>query len=39
MTEKAFGHAVMEGTMAQSDRGRGPAERGVGIVDLFIVTL
>jgi len=36
---KAFGHRVMEGTMAQSEAGRSPAERGVGIVVLIIVTL
>ena len=36
---KAFGHAVMEGTMALSEGGNGPAERGVGIVVLIIVTL
>ena len=35
---KAFGHAVMEGTMAQSEGGRSPAERGVGIVVLVFVT-
>jgi len=29
----------MEGTMAQSEAGRSPAERGVGIVVLIIVTL
>ncbi len=36
---KPFGHRVMEGTMAQSEAGRSPAERGVGIVVLIIVTL
>ncbi len=36
---KAFGHAVMEGTMARSEAGRSPAERGLGIVVLIIVTL
>ena len=34
---KAFGHVVMEGTMAQSEAGRSPAERGAGIVVLVIV--
>ena len=36
---KAFGHEVMEGTMVQSEAGRSPAERGVGIVVLVLVTL
>ena len=36
---KAFGHAVMEGTMALSEGGNGPAECGAGIVVLIIVTL
>ena len=36
---KAFGHAVAEGTMAQSESGRGPVERGFGIVILIIATL
>lgn len=36
---KAFGHAVMEGTMAQNKAGRSQAERGVGMVVLIIVTL
>ena len=36
---KPFGHGVMEGTMAQSEDGRSPAERGVDIVVLIIVTL
>ena len=36
---KAFGDEVMEGTMAQSEAGRSPAERGVGIVVLIIGTL
>jgi len=36
---KAFGHAVMERMTAQSEGGRGPADRGVGIVVLIIVTL
>ena len=39
MPRKAFGHAVMEETMAQREGGRSPAERGVGIVVLIIVTL
>ena len=36
---QAFGHEVMERTMAQSEAGRSPAERGMGIVVLVIVTL
>ena len=36
---KAFGHAVMEGAMAQSEQGRIPAERGVVNVVFIIVTL
>jgi len=36
---KPFGHRVMEGTMSQSEAGRSPAERGVGIVVLIAVTL
>ncbi len=39
MPGKAFGHAVMEGAMTQSEAGRSAAERGVGIVVLIIVTL
>jgi len=39
MLKKAFGRRVMEGTIAQSEAGRSPAERGVGIVVLIIVTL
>ena len=39
MPEKAFGHAVMEGTMAQGEADRSPAERGIGIVVLIIVPL
>jgi len=39
MNTKAFGHAVMEGTMAQSEASRSPAERRVGIVVLITVTL
>ncbi len=39
MPEKAFVHAVMEGAMTQNEGGRSPAERGVGIVVLIIVTL
>ena len=35
---KAFGHEVMEGTMAQSEGGRSPAECAVRIV-LIILTL
>ena len=35
---KAFGHAVMEGTMTLSEGGGGPAERGVGIVVLITLT-
>ena len=35
---KAFAHAVMEETMVQSEGGQSPAERGVGIVVLIIVT-
>ena len=37
--ERAFGHAVIKGTMARSEAGRSPAERGVGIIVLIIVTL
>ena len=37
--EKAFVHAVMEGTIALSQDGRGPAECGVAIVFLIVVTL
>ena len=36
---KAFVHAVMEGMTARTLRGRGPAECGVAIVFLIIVTL
>ena len=36
---KAFGHAVMEEMMALSQGGRGPADRGVAIDFLIIVTL
>ena len=36
--EKAFVHAVMEGTMAQSEAGRSPAEGGVGIIVLILTT-
>ncbi len=36
---KAFGHGVMEGMMALSQGGRGPAECGVAIVFLIVVTL
>ena len=37
--EFLFGHAVREGTMAQSEAGRSTAERGFSIVVLIIVTL
>ena len=36
--QKAFVHAVMEGMTARTLRGRGPAECGVAIVFLIIVT-
>ena len=36
---KAFGHAVMEKMTAQSEGGRGPAECGVAIGFLMVVTL
>ena len=36
---KAFGHGVMEGTMALSEGGHGPAGHGVSIDFLIIVTL
>ena len=36
---KAFGLGVIEETMAQSEAGRSPAERGVGVVVLIILTL
>jgi len=35
---KAFGHAVVEGTMAQGGGGLNPAERGIGIFVLIIAT-
>ena len=37
--KKAFGHAVMEKMTAQSEGGRGPAECGVAIGFLMVVTL
>ena len=37
-TAKAFVHAVMEGMTAHSEAGRPPAECGVAIVFLIIVT-
>lgn len=36
---KAFGHAAMEGTMAQREHSRGPARRGVVVVVLSIITI
>ena len=39
MSEKAFGHAVMEGTMTLSEGGHGPAEHGFAIDFLIVVTL
>ena len=36
---EAFGHGVMEGIMALSLGGRGPAERGLAIDFLIVVTL
>lgn len=38
-TGRSFGYAVMEKTMAQSEGGQSPAERGPGIVLLLIATL
>ena len=37
--QKAFVHALMEGMMALSQGGRGPAERGLAIDFLVVVTL
>ena len=36
--QKSFGHAVMEGTMAQSEGRHGPAERGPATDFLIVVT-